>query len=325
MKGLEFPDLVFLSSFLVQRYGGVARIPDEVIVSRELPDATLLAEVLTDQRGKKVKVLFPRRGARVDQARMADLNAHQTLSTRKRDSDDVERRLEAVQRKLKLPVTPRRIECVDIAHLAGTDTVGGISAVVDGAVDRSLGRTYKVRSVDGGDDYGAIAEVLGRRFRRALAGDDGWDAPDLLVIDGGRGQLSKALSVLEDLGVDGQPVVALAKERVKKDSEVSDRVYLPGRKNPVVLRPETMPLQVLAMARDEAHRLANKFQGKTRRKKALTSALDSIPGVGPKTRQRLLKEIGSLKRIREAAVEEIAAVKGVGPGLAARIRESLDS
>lgn len=319
-KGVEIPDEEFLSSFIVQRYEGMARIPDEVIVSRPIPDAEILSEVLSERRGMKVRAINPRRGPRVEQARMADVNAGASLASRRRDADDVERKIEAVQRKLKLSVPPRRIECVDIAHLGGADTVGGIGVVVEGAVVRSEGKRYRLKVVEGGDDYRAIAEVLERRMRRALAGEDGWEAPDLMVIDGGRGQLAMAQKVLEELGVDDQPVVALAKERGDNGEAVVDRVFLPGRKNPIHLRPQTAPLQLLAAARDEAHRLANRYQGKVRRKKTLSSALDAVPGVGPKLRRRLLKEIGSVERIRAACVEEIAAVKGVGLGLAERIK-----
>jgi excinuclease ABC subunit C len=235
----------------------------------------------------------------------------------------VERRLEALGRKLRLPGPPRRIECVDIAHLGGEDTVGGIGVVVDGRADRRLGRTYRLRTAGAGDDYGAIAEVLGRRFRRALDGEEGWEAPDLLVVDGGRGQLAIALRVLGDLGLEEQAVVALAKERAGDEAASDDRVFLPGRVNPIVLRRQTAALQLLAMARDEAHRLANRFQGRTRRAKALSSELDAVPGVGPRMRRRLLSSLGSLARVREASVEELAAVKGVGPALAARIKEAL--
>ena len=170
-----------------------------------------------------------------------------------------------------------------------------------------------------GDDFSAMREVLERRFIRAAGGEAGWEPPDLLVVDGGRGQLRIALAVLEELGIDGQPVVALAKEREGKGDKMQDRVFLPGRRNPIPLR-ETSALILLAAARDEAHRLANTYQADSRRRRTLTSALDAIPGVGPATRRSLLRQLGSVRRIREATVEELATIKGVSDRLARVIR-----
>jgi excinuclease ABC subunit C len=318
-----FPDEELLSSFLVQRYAEGAEIPHEVVVSRPLPDAGVLAELLTEERGRKVRVIFPRRGPRVAQVRMADTNARQIFESRSSEQRALEDQLSAVQRRLRLPGPPHRIECVDISHLGGTNAVGAIGAVTDGQVDRSRGRTYKLRAAGDGDDYAAIEELLGRRFRRAAAGETGWEAPDLLVVDGGRGQLARALAVLGELGIDDQPVVALAKQRQGSATATSDRLFLPGRANPIALRAGTSPLRILALARDEAHRRANRFQSRTRRRIAKTSELDRIPGVGPKIRAALLTRIGSLKQIRQASLEDLAAAPGVGPKLAARIKEQL--
>jgi excinuclease ABC subunit C len=226
---------------------------------------------------------------------------------------------------LHLQRTPHRIECVDISHLGGGDTVGAISVVIDGRISRQDGRTYHVRTVKSGDDYQAITEVLSRRFYRAKNREEGWSEPDLLVVDGGRSHLNAARAVLAELGFESQPVVALAKERSARENADGDRVYLPGRKNPIALKTSVSSLQLLAMSRDEAHRLANAFQRKTRRKAALKSKLDSIDGIGPKLRNKLLRQLGSVKRIRRASLDEIAGVPGVGQALAARIKEALGS
>lgn len=317
----EFPDEEVLSSFLVQRYAEGVQIPHEVLVSQLLPDAAPLAELLTEERGRTVRVIHPRRGPRVDQIRMADHNAEQAFTARGSEERALEEQLAAIQRRLRLPREPRSIECVDISHLGGTNPVGAIGAVRDGRVDRRAGRTYKLHGAGEGDDYAAIAELLGRRFKRAVAGEEGWEPPDLLLIDGGRGQLSRALAVLGELGVEDQPVAALAKERAGSASAANDRVFLPGRANPIPLRAGTSPLRMLALARDEAHRLANRFQSRTRRKAAVTSELDRIPGVGPKIKSALLKQLGSLEKIRTATLEELTEVPGVGPKLAQKIKE----
>jgi excinuclease ABC subunit C len=319
----EFPDAEILASFLVQRYAAVPRIPDEVLLPLALPDAEAIAEILSDARGAKVRVLHPRRGARLDQVRLADLNAKEALAARRSDARATESRLESAQRGLGLGSSPRRIECLDIAHLGGAHTVGALSAVVDGAIVRAEARKYKLRGAFEGDDYGAIAEVLQRRYARAKAGEAGWEPPDLLVIDGGRGQLARACAVLRELGFEGQAVVAIAKERAGIEGAAFDRVFVPGRANPLPLKPETAAMHLLAMARDEAHRLANSFQAKRHRRTAIRSALDDIPGVGPKLRKELLTRLGSVARIRAASEAEIASVPGVGEKLARRIKEAL--
>ena len=322
-SGQELPDMEIASSFIMQRYKDGPEIPQEIIVSRRVDHVTALSQILSERRGRNVRVFHPLRGSKVDQAAMADLNAQQLLKNRLQEADSVELRLKAVQTRLRLPVLPRRIECVDISHLGGEDTVGAIGVVMDGEVQRSLGRTYRVRTAGAGDDYGAMTEVLTRRFVRARNNERGWEPPDLLVVDGGRGQLSVACAVLEELGMEAQPVISLAKERAAQENGSSDRVFLPGRKNPIPLRARVSPLHILAMVRDEAHRLAITYQRKTRRKKIVASELDGIPGIGPKTKAALLKQMGSVKRIREATVEDLVGVSGIGRALAETIKQSL--
>ncbi|MCP4606721.1 MAG: excinuclease ABC subunit UvrC [Proteobacteria bacterium] len=321
--GQEFPDEEIVSSFAVQRYHEQGRIPQEIIVSRPLDDTEALSELLSERRGKKVHVIHPRRGPRTSQTAMADLNAKQLLEFRLKEADSVVERLTAVQNRLHLSKLPRRIECVDISHLGGGDTVGAIGVVVNGEVNRRLGRTYRLRTPTQGDDYAAIAEVLTRRFIRARNKEEGWQAPDLLVVDGGRGQLGVARAVIADLDLKPQAVVSIAKEHSERKGAEQDRVFLPGRKNPIPLKARTSPLHLLAMARDEAHRRAVQYQRKVREKKAIGSELDRINGVGPKLKTALLKQIGSVKRIRKASADDLTAVPGVGPALAKKIKKSL--
>lgn len=317
----EFPEEEILSSFILQYYKTPERIPREILLSKPAESIDALAELLSEKQGAKVNVISPRRGAKTSQTAMADLNAKQLLETRLKDTDVVAERLAGVQRRLRLSRLPRRIECVDISHSAGKNTVGAISVVVDCQVRRALGRTYRIRSAEAGDDYGAIRELLTRRFSRAAKGEPGWEAPDLLVIDGGRGQLGVARTVLSDLSIENQHVVAIAKEKGEGDSAKSDRVFIPGRMNPIPLKARVSPLYVLAMARDEAHRLANVYRKKLVSKGTSRSELDEIKGLGPKVKTNLLKHFGSVKRIRQASREELLSVSGVGPQMVQKILE----
>ena len=229
-----------------------------------------------------------------------------------------------MQQRLRLPKLPRRVECCDISHLGGEDTVGSIVAFYDGEPDKKRYKSYNVKSVGDGDDYGAMYEVLSRRFRRgrdAEAAEPQWELPDLFVVDGGPGQLAVALAAANDLGLEGLHVVALAKEREKPLSEkLVDRIYLPGQKNPIPLSGE---LFFLAHARDEAHRFANRARKRVGKRRRFASELDAVPGIGPKTKKALLKNLGSPEKIREASDETILAVPGVTRAQLKALREYL--
>jgi excinuclease ABC subunit C len=334
----ELPDDEIVASFVREHYTeggpGSAFIPDEVLLP-VLPDgADGVAEWLTERRAeqarekgesaRKVTLLAPERGPKRKVLDLAMENAHHAFEEKRRAAEDMDERLARIQAKLRLPVLPRRIECCDISHLGGQDTVGAVVALKDGVPDKSHYRTYKVRSATSGDDYAAMFEVLSRRFARgrealeAAGGQDGgqdsdaWSLPDLFVVDGGRGQLAVALTAAHDLGLHQLCIVGLAKEReTVTGDELVDRVYLPGQKNPIALRPNSPELYILAFARDEAHRFSNKgrkAQGKRRR---FASRLDDVPGIGPKTRTALLKALGTIEGIRGATDDAVLAVKGV--------------
>jgi excinuclease ABC subunit C len=215
---------------------------------------------------------------------------------------------------------------VDIATFQGGQTVGALVAFRDGRPWKDGYRRFRIRSVVGTDDFASVAEVLRRRFR---GGDEAREPPDLLVIDGGLGQLAAARAVLAEIGRETQPVVALAKERVERDATATavrrrpERIFLPGRKNPLVLRANSSALFLLQRLRDEAHRFANEYHRRLRAERGLASPLDAVSGVGPATRRRLLRAFGSTDGVRRAAPEELAAVRGVTPALAARIKEAL--
>jgi excinuclease ABC subunit C len=315
-----FPDEEVLSSFIAQRYMESDDMPELISVSRPLPDASAIGAALSEKAGRKVRVSHATRGPKKARAVMADRNAAQALAARMRAREDSSSRLEDVRRALHLDASPRRVECVDISHLAGGDTVGAVSRVEDGRIERPKGRTYRLKGAGQGDDYGAMLEVVKRRFTRAAAGEPGWEAPDLLVVDGGRGQLRAAQEALAEAGMTGQAVVALAKDRGEGEG---DRVFLPGRKNPIPIKSGAAALQLLAMARDEAHRLAIGYQRKLRGKRALHSKLDDIKGLGPRRKALLLTKLGSVRRIEESSADDLVREAGIGLLLARRIVEAL--
>jgi excinuclease ABC subunit C len=346
MKNLELPDDEVVATFLREHYGeggsGEAHVPDEIIVPTLPEGVDGVSEWLVERRAEvvesrrsKVEVLAPVRGPRRALLEMASDNAKHAFEEKRRAADDIDQRLARVQERLRLPTLPRRIECCDISHLGGADTVGAVVALLDGQPDKKRYRTYNVKSVGGGDDYQAMFEVLSRRFRRgklakqrAEAGDDAaaeaagaaapaetetdWQLPDLFVVDGGRGQLGVALAAAQDLGLHDLCIVGLAKEKENVlGDKLTDRVYLPGQKNPIALRPNSPELFLLARARDEAHRFSNRGRTKVGKRRRFESQLDSVAGIGPKTRTALLKTLGSVAALLEASDEQILAVPGV--------------
>lgn len=341
----EVPDDEVVGAFVREHYGdggaGAAHIPDEVIVPAEPEGADGVAEWLSerrrelsgDERKRKVALIAPARAARRKLLELAMDNARHAFSEKRRAAEDVDERLARVQERLRLPSLPRRIECCDISHLGGGDTVGAVVCLSDGAPDKKRYRTYRVRSVSDGDDYEAMYEVLSRRFRRGRAAreapegsddDRDWELPDLFVVDGGRGQLGVALAAAHDLGLHELALCGLAKERESASGDVLvDRVYLPGQKNPIQLRQNTPELFLLARARDEAHRFANRGRSKVGKRRRMASKLDAVPGVGPKTRTALLRELGSVQAIRAASDEQILAVRGVGRRQLEALRQHL--
>ncbi len=335
LKNVDLPDDEVVATFLREHYGeggsGEAHVPDEVIVP-SLPEGVdgvcewlmeRRSEVV-DSRRTKVEVLAPVRGPRRALLEMATENAKHAFEEKRRAADDIDERLARVQERLRLPTLPRRIECCDISHLGGADTVGAVVALRDGQLDKKRYRSYIVRGAGAGDDYQAMFEVLSRRFRRGkqakesseqageTAADTEWQLPDLFVVDGGRGQLGVALAAAHDLGLHDLCIVGLAKEKENVAGEkLVDRVYLPGQKNPISLRPNSPELFLLARARDEAHRFSNRGRTKVGKRRRFASELDSIAGIGPKTRTSLLKTLGSVAALRAASDEAILAVPGV--------------
>ncbi len=323
----ELPDGEVLEAVLTQFYQATARdVPDEILLPVPVSDAAVRAEYLSERRGRKVVLVAPQRGDKLRLVEMAQANARQSFLERRSAAEEGARQVAELERRLGLPGPPRRIECVDIATLQGNETVGAVVSFVDGRPWKDGYRRLRIRSVEGSDDFASVAEVLGRRFR---PGPKRRDPPDLLVIDGGLGQLGAAKAVLEELGLGALPVVGLAKERVARDPvarEIQrrpDRVFLPGRKNPVVLRSNSTALFLLQRVRDEAHRFANTYHRTLRGRARLRSLLDGVEGVGPGRRRALLRHFGSARRVRDATREELMQVPGISLALAERIKEQL--
>jgi excinuclease ABC subunit C len=301
------------SSFITQFYSADRDVPTDILVPVDVEDAGLLEEVLTERRGRKVTVHCPKRGEKVRLVEMAAKNAEDSATARRAAADLESAGLAALGKKLRLPRVPSRIECVDISNIGGTDAVGSLVTFDDGKPNKSRYRRYRIKSVSGADDYGMMKEVLTRRYTRALAEND---LPDLLIVDGGKGQLSIAVAVLRELGVEGVTVAALAKPAHEGEH---DKVFLPGRKNPVRFPASSAALHLLQRIRDEAHRFAVTYHRKLRDRSRLRSVLTDVPGVGEKRKKALLAHFGSLQQVKQASVEELGAVPGIPDSLARRV------
>jgi excinuclease ABC subunit C len=325
----ELADDELVGGFLAQHYGLAAESgaipPDEILLpcTPEVLEGT--QELLSERHGKKVTLLVPVRGPRAHLVAMATENALHAFQQKRRAGDALDDRLEQLRVRLRLPTVPRTIECCDISHLGGGDTVGAVVSLVDGEPAPKRYKAFHVKGVADGDDYGAMYEVLARRFKRAMdaaasrgPGDSpservDWELPDLFVVDGGKGQLAVALKAAHDLGLHQLPIAALAKEKDRPnapDGVVVDRVYLPGQKNPIELREHTASMFFLARVRDEAHRFANRTREKLGQKRRLSSRADELKGIGPDLRKELLRRLGSMRAIEAADDAALLAVPG---------------
>jgi excinuclease ABC subunit C len=322
----EFADDEVLEAVLTQFYQGERYVPDEVLVPVELDDQDVRAEYLSERKGKRVIISRPQRGDKVRLLEMAAENARQSFRERQDASHNRERMGDELRLRLHLRNAPKRIECFDISNIQGRLAVGSMVTFDEGEPDKSRYRRFRIKTVPGADDFLMMYEVLKRHFARAKQ-EGGY--PDLLVVDGGKGQLNVALEVLRELEINEVDAVGLAKMRVERAPQSSDivrsdeRVFLPGRVNPVVLRRNSTALFLLQRVRDEAHRFAITYHRQLRRQERLRSVLDNIPGVGATRRKRLLRHFGSVRRMRDATVEALADVRGISPALALEIKSAL--
>ena len=359
----ETTDAEIVTGFLVQYYARATSVPKEIAIPAGLPDADDVTAFLTDRRTSLaataraagsdgpvsetamwvraidtatqrrrgplggVELVVPRRGERRRLMELATRNAAEMLAREQArwlaDQGRTRGALEELAAALELPGLPARIECYDISTFQGTNSVGSMVVFEDGRPRTGEYRRFEIRTVAGQSDVASHQEVLRRRFRNARTGDEGsaeerrWAMPDLVIIDGGRSQVSAARDVLSELGLHDLPMAGLAKER--------EELVLPDRAEPVLLPTTSQALYLVQRIRDEAHRFAITYHRKLRARASVRSVFDDLPGIGPRRRAALLRTFGSVKRIREAPIEQIAAVPGIGAGLAAKIKAGLET
>ena len=322
----ETDDAAVLAGFVLQYYERATSVPRAVLVPVLPEDSAELETFLAARRGAAVRIHVPQRGEKRELLELAARNATETLAREHArwlaDQGKTLAALEELADALGLAGTPMRIECYDISNFQGAQSVGSMVVFEDGKPRTGEYRRFRIKEVQGANDFASHQEVLRRRFKRARTGEEGneeelrWLLPDLVVIDGGKGQLSAAKEVLNELGYHDLAVVGLAKER--------EEIFLPEREEPVLLPVTSPALYLMQRLRDEAHRFAITYHRSLRAKAATRSAFDDLPGVGPKRRAALLRVFGSAKRVREAPVEQVAAVPGIGSALAAKIKAGLE-
>jgi excinuclease ABC subunit C len=322
----SIPDVV--SATLSQFYDMETNLPDEILLPCVVPDEAVIAEWLSEKKGKKVQLAVPKRGAKKALLDLACANARELYAATRKKEDQKAVTLAILQDKLALSVLPRRMECYDISNISGKDAVGSMVTFQEGEPDKSGYRRFRIRNADEPDDYGMMREVLTRR----LTGPD--PLPDLIVVDGGKGQLNVALSVLKDLKIK-LDVIGLAKEEKSflaakkkvqgKAGKSEDRVYVPYRKDAIYLSSWPPALSLLQRLRDEAHRFAVTYHHKVKQKKDLSSIVSDVDDIGPARTKALLSHFGSAKQVQNASVEDLQNVPGIGKDLAEKIYAALSS
>jgi excinuclease ABC subunit C len=309
-----------MSSFIQQFYASAPHHPPLLLLQHPVEDTAMLQDWLSGKRGGVVRIQVPQRGNKKQLVDIVAKNARQGLEQLKIKQLASPRALSAALKEIKealnLPHPPDRIEGYDISDIQGAAAVGSMVVFDKGKARPAHYRRFKIKTVSGADDYAMLAEVLKRRFKRADAASGTWAIrPDLVLIDGGKGQLSAALAAMREMGADSIPAAGLAKE--------NEELFIPGRAKPIVLPPSSPGLQLLQRLRDEAHRFALGYHHKVRRRQTFASALDSVPGIGARRKKALLRCFGSLKAIKQASVEELAGVSGITKDLAQKIKENL--
>jgi excinuclease ABC subunit C len=340
-------DADVMASFIKQFYESATYVPKNVFVPVALPETELIEQYLSDRRGTKVEVMVPSRGGKRRLVEMASTNAREAMDMAHvkwlADRGKTRAALDMLQDELDLPALPKRIECYDISNIQGTNSVGSMVVFIDGHPRPQEYRRFRIKTVEGANDFASMAEVLRRRFSRAreqLLRDTGASAPDvppadgaaardrnaradpsfaalpdLVIIDGGKGQLSAVTDVMRDMGVQQIPTVGLAKQH--------EEIYVQDVSEPVVLPRASEALYLVQRLRDEAHRFAITYHRGVRSKAGMQSVLDNIPGVGPKRKKALLRKFGSVRGIREASVEDIASTVGFTSALADKVKAQI--
>ena len=329
------PPSIVLGQFIKQFYQSASVIPPHILLQHSLEDGELIRQWLRGLRGGAVRLVHPRRGVHKQLVDIAAENAVQGLAQHRvkwlDNVDVIHQAMSELQEELSLPASPFRMECYDISHIQGSNSVGSMVVFEDGKPKPSHYRRFKVKSVEGVDDYESIREVLRRRFKRLAqertaqqrsnresgqSGGETWGIfPDLVLIDGGKGQLSAALEVFLELGLDDIPLASLAKE--------NEWLFVPHTPEPIVLPRNSQALYLVQRMRDEAHRFAITYHRNLRSKSSLRSPIDLVTGIGPKRKRTLMRRFGSLQGIKQASVDEIASVPGMTRSLALRLKQTL--
>ncbi len=312
----EETDEEVLSEFVRQYYNHQPNLPDEIYFPLALEDEALISKWLSKSKGKRVHIFSPRKGEKLKLVDMAAANARllldELLIQKKGYKERTIHAVQSLKAELHLEKMPRTVACVDISNTGETDAVGSLVYFENGKPKKSQYRHFRIRQVVGQDDFAMIREVVGRYFFRIKK--ENCAPPDLLVVDGGKGQLSSALSEIKSLGFEMQNIIGLAKK--------FEEIYLPDHNEPLSLPKSSSGLRLLKRVRDEAHHFAVEYNRKVRTKRTIQSSLDKLDGIGPGRRELLLKHFGSVKRIREAALEDLLGVKGIPKNIAQKIYQA---
>lgn len=320
MEGIqeEKPSQI-ITSFVKQYYVSASFIPPLILLQYPVDDVAVITEWLKAKRKRKVSLQVPKRGAKKQLVDMVAQNANQGLELAKvrqqTTPESITSSLEELKRRLQLPQTPLRIECYDISNIQGSLAVGSMVIFDKGLPKPAQYRRFRIKTVVGANDYAMMQEVIRRRFKRSMSAEGTWSIiPDLILIDGGKGQLNATLEVLRQLEMKTIPTASLAKQR--------EEVFLPNKSEPVYIPQNSPALHLLQRIRDEAHRFALGYHQMLRHKEGIMSILDSIPGIGPKRKKALLRKFGSIQTIKQASLDELTKTSGITLTLAHRIKES---
>ncbi|MBX3475377.1 MAG: excinuclease ABC subunit UvrC [Planctomycetes bacterium] len=324
------PDEELVAGFVKEFYGFGGNVPEEILLPVALDDSEALADWLSEKAEARVGLLWPQRGDKAQMLELANVNARHALKVRAETEDRDKQLIRELQEAVGLERAPVRMECYDISHSAGKETVASGVCFIDGKPSKANYRKYKIRSHDRNDDFASMEEVLRRRLKRGL--EEG-GLPDLIVIDGGPGQLGRVQKVFEEMNVVGIDLISLAKSRDRsapawdkegaQDVQTKERVFVPGSDQPIELDPRSPALFLLVRIRDEAHRFAITFHRLQKRREGVSSSLDSIPGVGPKKKKALIRHFGSPKGVKLASLEALQQAEGINAKLAQAIYEAL--
>ncbi|MGI9232217.1 MAG: excinuclease ABC subunit UvrC [Woeseiaceae bacterium] len=307
-----------LNAFVAQYYLG-RDAPSEIIIELEIDDADVLTEALTERTGHKVLIRSRVRGDRARWLQMARTNAEQGLGLKAASNATIRRQFSALTEALSLEESPQRLECFDVSHTSGEATVASCVVFNTAGPLKSDYRRFNLSPGAAGDDYGAMAEALRRRYKRVKKGEV--PMPDVLFVDGGKGQLAQAMTILDELEIDWLTVVAVAKGRARRAG--AERLFRPGDDKPISLRADSPALLLVQQIRDEAHRFAITGHRQRRARARNTSRLEEIPGLGPKKRRELLRQFGGLQGVVGAGIDDLAKVQGIGRALAETIYNDL--